>query len=79
MALNATYGKMWLNSKSTSTGWYIKTCEYVISKNSDGTVNATARYFGINLEGSYNSTDLKVWNVNDFTPALYILGGIYSK
>ena len=75
--LGDTYVHSWINAKNTS-GWHIKNVAYRIYKNGN-TFGAGVSYFGIDLEGSYNSTNLKVWNVNPFHAQLWIVGAIYSN
>lgn len=67
----------WINAKGTS-GWYIKNVAYRVYLNGNS-VGAGVSYFGIDLEGSYNTTNLKVWNVDDFYAKLWIKGAIYSN
>lgn len=67
----------WINAKNTS-GWFIKNIAYRVYITGN-TVGAGASYFGIDLEGSYNSTNLKVWNVPSFHAILWIKGAIYSN
>ena len=67
----------WINAKGTS-GWYIKNIAYRVYIDGDR-IGAGASYFGIDLEGSYNTTNLKVWNVNEFHAQLWIKGAIYSN
>ena len=73
----ATSVHTWINAKNTS-GWYIKNIAYRVYLNGN-TVGAGASYFGIDLEGSYNNTSLKVWNVNEFHAKLWIKGAIYRN
>ena len=75
--LGDTYVHSWINAKNSS-GWYIKNVAYRIYNNGN-TLGAGVSYFGINLEGPYNSTNLKVWNVNTFHAQLWIVGAIYSN
>ena len=75
--LGDTYVHSWINAKNTS-GWHIKNVAYRIYNNGN-TIGAGVSYFGIDLEGSYNSTNLKVWNVNTFHAQLWIVGAIYSN
>ena len=75
--LGDTYVHSWINAKDTS-GWYIKNVAYRIYNNGNN-IGAGVSYFGIDLEGSYNTTNLKVWNVGDFHPKLWIVGAIYSN
>lgn len=67
----------WINAKETS-GWFIKNIAYRVYVNGS-TVGAGASYFGIDLEGSYNTENLKVWNVGDFHAQLWIKGAIYNN
>ena len=75
--LGDTYVHSWINAKGTS-GWHIKNVAYRIY-NDGNTIGAGVSYFGIDLEGSYNTTNLKVWNVGTFPAKLWIVGAIYSN
>ena len=77
IAPGATSVHTWINAKGTS-GWYIKNIAYRVYIDGER-VGAGASYFGIDLEGSYNTTGLKVWNVNEFPAKLWIKGAIYSN
>ena len=75
--LGDTYVHSWISAKGTS-GWNIKNVAYSIYNNGNN-ISAEVSYFGIDLEGSYNSTGLKVWNVGTFPAKLWIVGAIYSN
>ena len=75
--LGDTYVHSWITAKGTS-GWNIKNVAYRIYNNGN-TIGAGVSYFGIDLEGSYNTTNLKVWNVGTFPAKLWIVGAIYSN
>ena len=69
-----TYTFTWQSFKGTS-GFYIKTMGYRIYWE-DNRWKGAATYTGIDFNASYNSNDIKIWNVSPQKGYFWIVGAI---